>query len=209
LSKVIRGDELKGCETWQVPEVTAPGAVQRPMTARQLEELQEQARREGFRQGLKEGRDAGGGEFAERIQLLQQLIASLDRPFEELDVSVEQQLAQLSMIVARQLIRRELKAEPEQVIGVVREALAALPLAARNVRLSLHPEDATLVREALLLQQGDAGIQLVEDPVQTRGGCRILSENSQIDATVESRLNAIIASTLGGMRSSDDDETES
>jgi flagellar assembly protein FliH len=178
------------------------------MTARQLEEMQEQARREGFEQGLEEGREAGSKEFVERVQRLDQLTAALDQPFKELDEAIEEQLAQLAMIVARQLIRRELKSDPEQVIGVVRDALAALPLAARNVRLSLHPEDAVLVREALSLQQGESSIQVVEDPVQTRGGCRVLTESSQIDATVESRLNAIISNTLGGLRSSDEDETE-
>lgn len=207
MSKIIRANDLQGCETWHVPEVGTGDEAQRPVTARQLEEIQEQARREGFEEGLGEGREAGAREFSEHIQRLEQLVSALARPFEELDESVEQQLAQLSMIVARQLIRRELKTEPEQVIGVVRDALAALPLAARNVRLSLHPEDAALVSKALSLQQGEASIQVIEDPVQVRGGCRVLTESSQIDATVESRLNAIIANTLGGLRSSDDDET--
>ncbi len=209
MSKVIRANDLQDCEAWLVPEVGAAGEEQRPLTARQLEGIQEQARREGLEQGIKEGRAAGAGEFADRIQRLEQLIATLDKPLERLDESVEQQLAQLAMIVARQLVRRELKTEPEQVIGVVRDALAALPLTARNVRLSLHPDDAVLVREALSLQHDEASIRLVEDPVQARGGCRVLTESSQIDATVESRLNAIIAKTLGGLRSSDEDETES
>lgn len=209
MSRIIRADELTDCEAWHVPDVGTSGEPRSPITASQLEEIQEQARREGFEQGLKEGREAGASEFTERVQRLERLIAALDQPFEELDESVEQQLAQLAMIVARQLIRRELRTEPEQVIGVVREALAALPLAARNVRLSLHPDDAALVREALSLQQGESGIQVVEDPVLTRGGCRVLTESSQIDATVESRLNAIIANTLGGMRRNDEDGTES
>lgn len=209
MSRVIRADELKDCESWHVPEVGAAGDAQRPMTARQLEQIQEQARREGYEQGLKEGREAGASEFVERVQRLETLTAALDRPFAELDEVIEQQLAQLAMIVARQLVRRELRSEPEQVIGVVRDALAALPLAARNVRLSLHPEDARLVREALSLQQGEASIQVVEDPVQSRGGCRVLTESSQIDATVESRLNAIIANTLGGLRQSDENTEDS
>ncbi len=107
------------------------------------------------------------------------------------------------MLVARQLVRRELKTEPEEVIGVVREALGALPVAARNVRLMLHPEDAALVREAMPTAQGEQQMQIVEDPVQTRGGCRVLTDSSQIDASVEARLNAVIAHVLGGERSSD------
>jgi len=40
----------------------------------------------------------------------------------------------------------------------------------------------------------------VEDPVITRGGCRISSENSSIDAQVETRLGAAIAAVLGDER---------
>ncbi len=203
MSRVIRADELNGCEAWHVPEVREPSDAGSPMTARQLEEIQEQARKEGFEQGLREGREAGVQAFREGAQRLEQLMVALDRPFEELDEAVEAQLAELAMIVARQLVRRELRADPGQVIGVVREALGALPLAARNVRLSLHPDDAVLVREALSLQDHDSAIEVVEDPVMSRGGCRVLTESSQIDATVESRLNAIIANTLGGMRRDD------
>lgn len=204
MSKVIRGEALSDCQAWHVPEVQTDGAKHsRPMTARQLEEIQTQARKEGFQQGLQEGRDAGHKEFADRIQYLEQVLHSLGHPFEELDKEIEQQLAQLAMVVARQLVRRELKTEPEQVIGVVREALAVLPVAARNIQLALNPEDATVIREALSLHEGEQSIRIVEDPVQSRGGCRVLTDTSQIDATVESRLNAVIANVLGGQRSTD------
>ena len=218
-TKIIRGESLPDCQAWHVPEVQADGAQPRqPMTARQLEEIENQAHREGFQQGLQEGRDAGLEEFNRRVQYLEQVIQSLAKPLEELDETVEQQLAQLAMLVARQLVRRELKTDPEQVIGVVREALSALPVTAGNVQLALHPEDAVMIRESLSLQEGaqnielapqgvrsseHGGIYIIDDPVQSRGGCRVLTEVSQIDATVESRLNAVIASVLGGQRSTD------
>jgi flagellar assembly protein FliH len=174
------------------------------MTARQLEEIQAQARAEGFNQGLQEGRETGQQEFVTRVKMLDKMLGDLEKPFEELDSCVEQQIARLAMLVARQLVRRELATEPEQVIAVVREALAALPVAARDVRLALHPEDVVLIRQALSMQDGDQALQIVEDPVQGRGGCRVYTDTSQIDATVESRLNAVIAKVLGGQRSSDD-----
>ena len=218
-TKIIRGEALSDCQAWRVPEVQSEGSQpQRPMTASQLEEIQNQAHREGFQQGLQEGRDAGHKELAQRVQYLEQIVQSLTKPFEKLDETVEQQLAQLAMLVARQLVRRELKTDPQQVIGVVREALSALPVTDRNVQLALHPEDAVLIRESLSLPEGErnitlapqgegrsdgGGIHIVDDPVQSRGGCRVLTEVSQIDATVESRLNAVIASVLGGQRSTD------
>lgn len=183
-------------------------SASRPMTASQLEEMQSLARREGFAQGQREGREAGLKEFADKSQRLEQLIQLLARPLDQIDEEIEGQLAELAMIVARQLIRRELQIDPGQVVGVVREALAVLPLAAREVRLVLNPEDGAIVREALALQEGrPSQIQIVEDPVQSRGGCRVLSEASQIDATVESRLNAVIVNVLGGQRSSDSPES--
>lgn len=204
MSRIIRGEELADCQAWLVPEVKSEGGRQaKPVTARQLEEIQNQAREEGFQQGLREGRDAGLKELQARIAVLEQMLQTLDKPFAQLDEAVEQQLARLAMLVARQLVRRELKTGPEEVIGVVREALAALPVAARNVRLMLHPEDAALVREAMPTAQGEQQMQIVEDPVQTRGGCRVLTDSSQIDASVEARLNAVIAHVLGGERSSD------
>ena len=219
MSKVIRGEAVSDCQAWHVPEVQSEGSQQRqPMTARQLEEIQNQAHREGFQQGLQEGRDAGLKEFTQRVHYLEQIIHSLSKPFEELDETIEQQLVQLAMLVARQLVRRELKTDPGQVIGVVREALSALPVTARHVQLVLHPEDAAMVRESLSLQEGGqdiklasqdvsssecGGIYIVDDPVQSRGGCRALTDVSQIDATVESRLNAVIASVMGGQRSTD------
>jgi len=45
--------------------------------------------------------------------------------------------------------------------------------------------------------------RIVEEPTLTRGGCRVESEDSRIDATVEARLGALIARALGGEREED------
>ncbi|GMQ88307.1 MAG: hypothetical protein BMS9Abin08_1543 [Gammaproteobacteria bacterium] len=203
MSKVISGTAVADCQTWHVPEVQPGQAGNQPVTARRLEEIQEQARQEGFQQGLQQGRESGREELLSRARQLEQILKTLDKPLEELDDSVEQQLAQLAMLVARQLVRRELKTDPEQVIGIVREALAVLPVAARDVQLVLNPEDAGIVREALSLHEGEQAIRIVEDPVQSRGGCRVMTRTSQIDATIETRLNSVIAGVLGGQRHSD------
>ncbi len=204
LSRIIRGEEASDCQAWRLPEVQSGTASRnRPVTARQLEEIQQQARQEGFQQGLQEGRDSGREELLNSVRCLEQILKTLDKPLEELDDSVEQQLAQLAMLVARQLVRRELKTDPEQIVGIVREALALLPVAARDVQLALNPEDAGIVRQALSLHEGEQAIRIVEDPVQSRGGCRVVTRTSQIDATIETRLNSVIAGVLGGQRHSD------
>jgi len=208
LSKVLRSEELSDCQAWNVPEVqSGQGNRNRPVTARQVEEITEQARQEGFSQGQQEGRDSGREELLGSVRSLEQIMRMLAKPLEALDDSVEQQLAQLAMLVARQLVRRELKTDPEQVIGVVREALSVLPVAARDVQLVLNPEDAVIVRDALSLHEGEQAIRIAEDPVQERGGCQVITSTSQIDASIETRLNSVIAGVLGGQRHTDNSES--
>ena len=192
-----------------------PTAMRTP-TAAEIEALHKAAYDEGYEQGREEGQRYGRQEaleegrkaLADRLARLDQLMATLQRPFERLDDQVEQQLVTLVISMVRQLVRREIKADPGQIIGVVREALAALPVAARNIRVILHPEDAVLVREVYSLGQSEQQWTIVEDPTVQRGGCRVTTENSQVDATLESRLGALIAPLLAAERNQDLDDDE-
>ncbi len=184
------------------------------ITAADLEELQRQAHEEGFEQGRREGQAYGHGEAVEesrqvlkaKIEQFDRLIAGLDRPFEELDDQVESEIVTLIIGMVRQLMRREIKSDPRHIVGVVREALAVLPVNARNVRVMLNPDDAELVSEVYAMGEAEHQWQVVEDPVVQRGGCKVLTDTSQVDATLESRLNALIAPLLAGGRDQDPGE---
>jgi flagellar assembly protein FliH len=203
-SKVISADAVTDCSPWVLPEVAKAGTRSAGvLTAKQLEAIQKQAYEEGFALGRNEGLAAARGQSQALAQRLQQLLTALARPFDELDQRVEQELAALAMQVARLLVRRELKTDPGHVVGAVREALAALPVASRGVRVLLHPEDAALVRDLLTLNEAEQPWKIAEDPMVVRGGCKVLSDTSQIDASVETRLSAIIAAVLGGERETD------
>lgn len=224
MSKLIDKDAVgEGYQRWQPPQVSDPlagggdaGAGKRskatPLTAEQLEAIQQQAWQEaweeGFRKGRNEGLAAGQAEIAERAALLDKLAHALDKPFEALDEAVEQALVDLAVTLAQALVRRELRSDPGQVVAVVREALASLPVASRQVRVCLHPDDVAIVSDALTAHAGGGEAsrdwQLQEDPALMRGDCRILSENSQIDATMEKRLAAVVAQLSGGEREQDD-----
>jgi len=124
----------------------------------------------------------------------------MSKPIAALDVAVQRQLVSLAGAIARQIVRRELKTNPDEIVAVVRETVALLPLTARDVRVHLNPEDAKLVRSRLVEASSDRAWNIVEDPILTRGGCRVSSENSTIDAQLEQRLGAAIASALGENR---------
>ncbi len=203
---------LKQVQPWQAPVLSANDeaddtrkaeASQLP-TVEQLEEIRAQARQEGFQQGLAEGRREGEKQAARRAAQLDKLLHCLARPFEEQDARIEEQLVGLALAVARQLVRREIKSDPGQIVGVIREAMGLLPVATGTVQIELHPEDAALVREVLNLDEEDErSWRIQEVPTLSRGGCRIANSTSSIDATVEGRLNQVIAAVLGGERAVD------
>jgi Flagellar biosynthesis/type III secretory pathway protein len=172
-------------------------------TAGDLEKLQEQALQEaskrGYEDGFSKGIKAAEAQIAQKVKSLQSIMQSLVNPYEEFDERVENEITSLAIQMSKQLIRRELKADAGQVVGVVKEALTALPSSSQNIKLFLHPEDAELVKSALSLED-EARWEVVEDPVITRGGCRVETDVSTIDATIENRLLAIIAQALGDER---------
>ena len=141
-------------------------------------------------------------ELAQRVRRLDSILECMSKPLQELDVAVQEQLAALAGAIARALIRRELKTQPGQIVAVIRDTVALLPASAREVRVHLHPEDAALVRESLAETTMDRAWAIAEDPVLSRGGCRVTSDNSTIDARVETRLGTAIAAALGDERQS-------
>lgn len=214
--KIIRrgGEQVR---QWQPPVMgqgqmidAGPARATLP-TAAQLEDIQEQAKAEGFERGRKEGQayghreglEEGRGALREKLAQLDALLVGLNQPFDDLDDQVEQEIVTLVISMVRQLVRREVKTDPGYIVGVVREALGLLPVASRDIRVLLHPDDAHLVREAYAVGDTEQKWRLVDDPVIQRGGCKVVTNTSQIDATLDSRLNTLIAPLLAGEREKD------
>jgi flagellar assembly protein FliH len=210
-NKVISGSEKEEVQQWTPPTVANSVSSGSMLTAEQLEQVQKQAFDEGFEQGKKNGFEYGHKEallngkrtLEETVERIDGLMQTLQTPFKQLDDQVEREIVELIIATVRQLARREIKADPEQIIGVVREALAILPVSSRNVQLILHPDDAELIREVYAITEKEVGWTIVEDPVLERGGCKVSTDISRVDATLESRLATLVTQLLGGERNQD------
>ncbi len=214
MSKVISANDHAAVQRWQAASVVnQPGQstarAEKMPTAKEIEEIRELARQEGYDCGLHQGLLDGQAEISLQAKKFMHLCDTLAEPLTQLDDSVEQQLVALAFAIARQIIRREIKTDPGHVVAAVREAIGQLPIATRTVRIYLHPDDAVIVRTTLSVSDTQQRWEIVEDPVVTRGGCRVVTESSQIDATVEKRLAAAAAVLLGGEREQDSIESNS
>lgn len=184
---------------WDVP--TIDGSEGKGyLTAGRLEALQQQAWDEAYEKGHAEGLKSGEEAIAARVRRLDDLLNALVKPFDKLDEEVERELVELAISMTKQLFRREIRIDPSHVIGVARDAIRLLPIASRNVHVHLHPDDAALVRESLAPAENEPAWTIVEDPLIERGGCNVTTENSRVDASNASRLNAAIRSLNGDER---------
>jgi flagellar assembly protein FliH len=201
-------------ERWSLPQVDGPIVGMRrdsPLRDRAREaeaaRASDAARQAELDRGYEAGLKAAQAHMQSQTDALNARVARLDeilnalcRPLPDLEAEVEQQLVLLALAVGKQLARRELKTDPGQIAALIREAVGRLPAAARDVRVYLHPEDAAAIAERLASAGQERAWSVVEDPTLTRGGCLVRSESSQIDARLESRVNAIVSSMLGEER---------
>jgi flagellar assembly protein FliH len=195
---------------WDLPSVEGaplPRPGQKGVNVMHLTIVEREAWEHGFKDGHVEGVRKGEAELAKRIAEVDVKLAALDaimgalaKPLEDLDAQVEQELTRLTLAIAKHLVRRELKMDPTQVIGIIRHTVSLLPLSARKIKIHLHPDDAAIVREKLARGSGEQEWQLAEDPLMARGGCRLTTENSSVDARFEASIAAALTGLLGDDR---------
>jgi len=111
--------------------------------------------------------------YGDQMDMLQQAMASA--------------LADAATALARQVVRGELAASPQQVAIVAQEALETLLLSARHVTVRVHPDDQPLVAQGAEEVLAARGARLLADAGVTRGGCVVESDIGIIDASIESR----------------------
>jgi flagellar assembly protein FliH len=192
-----------GVAVWRAPPLGGgerAAGVDDVEVERQREAALEASRDHGYRLGFARGREEAMDGLTRQAARLADLADALVPRARLLDDQVLEQLASVVAVAVRQFVRRELSLQPGEVVRVIREAVAVLPIADATLRLRLHPEDAALVVETLLPQQLDRPWRIVEDLTVARGGVLVQTETSIVDATVEARMNALLARLLGDER---------
>jgi len=179
-------------ESGQIEEVALEDV--KPLTLDELEAIRQDAYNEGFATGEKDGFHAGqikarqeaDAALAVKVGGLEKLMAQLLDPIAEQDQQLEVALVRLVSHMTREVIQRELTTDSSQIRQVLREALKLLPMGAGNVRIQVNPQDFETIKA--LRERHEESWRILEDDSLLPGGCRIESEHSQIDASIETRM---------------------
>ncbi|KWT95992.1 MULTISPECIES: flagellar assembly protein FliH [unclassified Variovorax] len=160
-----------------------------------------EGRTEGHREGLAKGRAEGHAEglaaglaaASAHAEQLRALAATLPAALRRAESELADAILTLAMDVARQVVHRTLRAEPEWVLPLVQDLLHAEPALQGEPRLLLHPDDVALVKNSLGNELQIAGWQVRPDDTLARGGCRVQSASGEMDASLETRWKSVTA----------------
>lgn len=165
-------------------------------TAEELEKIYEDARAEGYRQGFEEGMAAGENNRHEvtmaEMARLTALTGNLQISLAHMDQTIADQLLDLALEIATQVLRSRIEVKRDILAPVIREAIAALPIHHTKLVVHLNPDDAAMVKEELGEQFAQSGTHIIEDTEISPGGCSLRTGNSEIDATIETRWKRVL-----------------
>ncbi len=157
------------------------------------EELQRRLQ-EAFEKGIEAERRQADEDLAGICSALAEAISVVSRLRARLIRESEEQLLKLSFLVAKKVIRQEIK-QDRQILGrLVSEALRGFP-EQHDIIVSLHPDDYKIMsanRELFLADIGEERqITFKPDEATTLGGCIVESATGVIDARIEAQLDEI------------------
>lgn len=199
-AKPVKRPIVGGVPGEEEPEVKAEETPVPP--APNVDELVNAARQTGYQDGYRNGLAALESykqtQAAQMAAYMSDQVGALASDFHHRLESLEQQLAGriagVALELARQVVRAELKQNPEVVVEVAEQSLTTLLASARQIVLRLNPDDHAMAVSQLSELLAVRGARVVPDVSITRGGCVVESDIAIVDASVEARWERAAAS---------------
>lgn len=162
---------------------------------REAEAIQREAWQTGFEEGERAGNKLAMQKLEPALQTVNGLIQSLVEAREAVIREHESELIKVAFLIASRVLHRQLEMQPETVADVVREAIGRVPKT-ESVQVLVSPHDLPLLEQ--MLRETGSGFTIPEraelraDESVQRGGCRVVTQAGDIDATVETQLRTIL-----------------
>lgn len=197
-SIVIPKESLTAFERWELASFDLGGGKQKTtapvISEDELAQIRQRAHSEGYTAGQQEGRLVGIQQSSADTARLQAMMDNVQQALNQVDEKVAQSLLDLSLEIARKMVHQTIKIHPEIILKVVSDAIAELPHFNQNAHLVLHPADAELVRERMGEQLSHSGWKIFTDNQIERGGCKVETAHSHVDAEVGARWKKVVES---------------
>ena len=167
-------------------------AAAKAKAAEEASRLIDAAYARGLADGERKGAAAAQARVGEALTVLESATKQLREAAAVTPAQLEENVAALATVVARQIIAREVALDAGLVADLVRRALTEFPID-QSVRIRVHPQDLTAITigagpadSARITANRDAS--WLADPRVVRGGCLIEGRDRIIDGRVDTAL---------------------
>lgn len=151
-----------------------------------LEEGQNKGYQEGFSQGKKAGLEQGVTEATAQQQALVSrftlLVNEFQAALDSLDSVIPSRLVQLSLNAARSMLGKQIVCDPDVLLEKIHHLLQENFRFTNHIELWVSDEDFPLVKQQLGEVLDGHNWALRVDGKMAPGGCRITSEEGELDA---------------------------
>ncbi len=203
LSKIYRGSEAEAMEAFQFqsfggeesPQSSGSNfsptatAVIAPSSGDHSKEVEA-----AFARGRQAGIDSTEKQLATAAQALATAAEELSRLRDSQAKNSSNDMLRLVFAVAEQIIGREVSADPAIIVTIIEKALQS-SVRSDQYKIAVNPDDLDIVNQQkplfLASVSGLKNLSIEADATITAGGCRVDSELGDVDATIETQLDAI------------------
>ncbi|MEW6007323.1 MAG: FliH/SctL family protein [bacterium] len=148
------------------------------------DEIKDKGYKEGFAQGIEEGKRKGETEITRIIASMKGILSSLNSLYDSSLKKMDENIVlELSFSIAKKIVKDEVSIKKDVVLKNIKEALKK----AQNskIKLLLNPDDTEIAKG--FLKEAD----IVSSSSIEPGGCKIYFDFGIIDATIDNQLKTI------------------
>lgn len=146
---------------------------------------------DGKNEGIKETQEIFANENDDLKNQLIRSITLLDEQkniLDEVFKNIEEDLVESAILIAKKVIKKEIEMDSEKVAKSIASALIDTLKSVGKLTIKVNPNDFKEISEHF----NQDSIKIQEDEAISRGGVVILSDSTNIDGTISSRLNKAI-----------------
>ncbi len=192
-SEILFGEQSSAERVfWRTVASVPPGASRNDRSEADRANAQrlDQARRDGFAEGLAAGRREAEQQILPAVENIARTLAELARMREALREEATQELVRLATSIAARVIHREVAVDPDALAGLINAAFSKLQ--SREIsRARVHPALEGLVRRCLEQYGAPANLELSPDPALNPGDLIFETSQGILDASVDTQLREI------------------
>lgn len=190
------GAAVASASTWSLTDLSAaaaanPGTAATAMSVEERAALVEEGYASGFAEGQKTATEAAQARVSQSLAMIDKLIEQVQATASLEPSMLEENIAALAVIVARQIVAREVATTPEIITELVRRTLTEFPID-QALRIRVNPMDLSMLTAANAQDKqpitGNRETSWFADPRIARGGCLVEGRDRIIDGRIDAAL---------------------